>query len=49
MKVKIRILLTEGALDMVTELQDSEPRPLSHVVEECIRLAYNKIKENDDG
>ena len=47
MKQTIRILLTYEALAMVTSLQKGSPRPLSQVVEECIRWTYEHKNDAD--
>ena len=47
MKQKIRILVTHEALAMATALQKSDPRPLSHVVEDCIRWTYEHKNDAD--
>lgn len=47
MKQNIRILLTHEALMMATALQNENPRPLSHVVEECIRTTYKQKRKAD--
>jgi len=47
MKQKIRILLTSEALMMATKLQTKEIKPLSQVVEECIRWTYKHKNDAD--
>ena len=52
MKQKIRILLTTEALMMATKLQTKEIKPLSQIVEDCIRHTYaheaERLQNNDD-
>lgn len=47
MKQKVRILLTPEALVMATKLQTKEIKPLSQVVEECIRWTYEHKNDAD--
>ena len=49
MKQKIRIMLTPQALMMATKMQKDEIKPLSHVIEECIRFAYSHQVNTDVG
>lgn len=44
-KVKIRVMLTEEALMMATKLQDQRIKPLSHIVEDCIRSTYEQQQQ----
>ena len=45
MKQKIRVMLSHEALMMATKLQGAKARPLSHVVEECIRNRHDQEEE----
>ena len=47
MKQKVRILLTPEALMMATALQKGNLRPLSHVIEDCIRWTYEHKNDTD--
>jgi hypothetical protein len=51
MKQKVRILLTSEALMMATKLQTKEIKPLSQIIEDCVRRTYaqeaERIQSND--
>lgn len=48
MKQKVRLLLTPEALMMATKLQTKEIKPLSQIVENCIRQAYAQEAERQN-